>query len=299
MTLDFNRCRISNLPLRLFIGEIFGTFLATLFIDASVFNYMANPTASNFGKSFSIGMAICFGIYTCAMIAPMGPINPSVALGFAIGGYVNVKYLPIYYVAELLGAFAAHLCSYGLYHQALHDIGSRLYNNTAFQVPETVFLCTMPQSYTNTATQAFEILIGVSMLVFLNSIIVDARNFNIPISAQPFMVGIVVVFLNLTFSFNTGGPLNLAIDITGRIISSFIGWGSGMWTYGNFYFWIPIVMGQLGAVIGGFTYSLLISPNLPMREEIDAKEDLIEETLEMDSRKPTSNDDPIDLKFIE
>lgn len=52
--------------------------------------------------------------------------------------------------------------------------------------------------------------------------------------------------------------LNMARDFGPRCMSYFLGYGSEVWTAGNYYFWIPIVAPFCGCLFGGFLYDLLI-----------------------------------------
>jgi len=55
-----------------------------------------------------------------------------------------------------------------------------------------------------------------------------------------------------------GYAINFARDFGPRLFTYCVGYGSGVWTAGGYYFWIPMVVPFLGCLLGGFLYDLLI-----------------------------------------
>lgn len=49
-------------------------------------------------------------------------------------------------------------------------------------------------------------------------------------------------------------------------MSYIVGYGPGVWTAGNYYFWVPLVAPFCGCLFGGFLYDLLIytGPESPL-----------------------------------
>ena len=46
-------------------------------------------------------------------------MNPAVTLAFAVVGRLPLKKVPVYWMAQMLGAFVASACVYGVYHGEL------------------------------------------------------------------------------------------------------------------------------------------------------------------------------------
>lgn len=59
------------------------------------------------------------------------------------------------------------------------------------------------------------------------------------------------------FGWQTGFAINPARDLGPRIMSAALGY-SGVWSAGDYYFWVPIVAPFCGCVVGGFLYDLFI-----------------------------------------
>jgi glycerol uptake facilitator-like aquaporin len=53
-----------------------------------------------------------------------------------------------------------------------------------------------------------------------------------------------------------------------RLFTAVAGWGSGVFTAANGWWWVPVVAPCLGAIIGGFAYDLLIVKNYPAAAEV-------------------------------
>jgi aquaglyceroporin related protein, other eukaryote len=50
----------------------------------------------------------------------------------------------------------------------------------------------------------------------------------------------------------------MARDFGPRLMSYILGYGSEVWSAGNYYFWIPIVAPLCGTLFGGFLYDAFI-----------------------------------------
>ncbi|VDM62946.1 unnamed protein product [Angiostrongylus costaricensis] len=61
---------------------------------------------------------------------------------------------------------------------------------------------------------------------------------------------------------NLGYPINPARDLGPRLFALFI-YGSEVFTYHNYYFWIPVIAPILGAVLAAWSYQLFIGAHIP------------------------------------
>ncbi len=50
----------------------------------------------------------------------------------------------------------------------------------------------------------------------------------------------------------------MARDFGPRLMSFILGYGSEVWSAGNYYFWVPIVAPLFGTLFGGFLYDIFI-----------------------------------------
>ena len=64
------------------------------------------------------------------------------------------------------------------------------------------------------------------------------------------LVGLLVVGIGVAFGFNAGYAINPARDFGPRLFTFVAGWGSGVFTAGNGWWWVPIVAPVVGAILG-------------------------------------------------
>jgi glycerol uptake facilitator protein len=112
-------------------------------------------------------------------------------------------------------------------------------------------------------------VVGTAFLALFVFALID--EFNAPPRANlaPFMVGMVVMAIGISFGANAGYAINPARDFGPRIFAWIAGWGKvampGDYGNVNTYFWIPIVGPLLGAAIAAFVYDLGIRDILKAR----------------------------------
>jgi glycerol uptake facilitator len=86
--------------------------------------------------------------------------------------------------------------------------------------------------------------------------------FNQPVLSNmaPFMIGMVVMAIGVSFGANAGYAINPARDFGPRIFAWIAGWGKvampGDYGNVNFYFWVPIVGPLIGGAIAASVYDL-------------------------------------------
>jgi glycerol uptake facilitator len=99
------------------------------------------------------------------------------------------------------------------------------------------------------------------MLLAVIAALLDRRNSAPAANLTPFIVGLVVVAIGLSFGTNAGCAINPARDLEPRIFTLIAGWGHlafpGQYQYFSNYWWIPIAGPLIGAVIGIVGYDIL------------------------------------------
>ena len=103
-----------------FAGEFLGTMILVLLGDGVVANALLKGTKGN-GAGFQFiniawGAAVFIAV---AMVAPISGahINPAVTLGLALSGKFGWGLVPVYVMAQLLGAFVGALVVWLVYRQ--------------------------------------------------------------------------------------------------------------------------------------------------------------------------------------
>jgi len=82
----------------------------------------------------------------------------------------------------------------------------------------------------------------------------------------PVWVFRLVLWIGGALGLETGYAMNMAGDFAPRCFAYFVGYGPEVWTYGNNYWWVPVVAPIWGALFGGFVYQLFIyDSTLPVK----------------------------------
>ncbi|VDM77995.1 unnamed protein product [Strongylus vulgaris] len=68
--------------------------------------------------------------------------------------------------------------------------------------------------------------------------------------------------IGCAYGMNLGYPINPARDLGPRLLAYFI-YGSEVFTYHNYYFWIPIIAPLIGGVFGAWLYHIFVGAHLP------------------------------------
>lgn len=263
------------------LAEFLGTFVLLLLGIGSVAVAVVGLPGSGrqfveFGPanwliiSWGWGLAVVFGVYVAGGISG-AHINPAVTLAFAVRrDFPWRKVLP-YWLAQVLGAFVAAALIYACYHWAIDA------SNTKAGLPRDKSLgtysifATFPAEYFGDSWWGplLDQIVGTGILLLLICALIDTRNTAPMANLHPFIIGLVVVAIGLTFGTNAGYAINPARDFGPRLFTFFEGWGSialpGTFGWFSGYWWIPIVGPLIGGVLGVFPYDLIISPVLKAR----------------------------------
>lgn len=114
-------------------------------------------------------------------------------------------------------------------------------------------------------------VVGTAFLVMFVMALIDMRNKGVQANLGPFMIGLVVAAIGLSFGANAGYAINPARDLGPRLFAWAAGWGEvampgtvpGQFSW---YFWIPIVGPLVGGAIGVLIYDLFIGDVLHARQ---------------------------------
>ena len=256
------------------LAEFLGTFVLILLGCASVAVAVAGLPGSGrqsdpFGAAnwliiaFGWGFAVVFGVYVAGGVSG-AHINPAVTLAFAVRrAFPWVKVVP-YMVAQLVGAFAAAAVVYSVYSWAIDAFNAKAGSPRSASLDTFAIFATFPAEYFGGSWWGplLDQIVGTAVLVLLIFALIDARNSAPAANLGPFMIGMVVTVIGLTFGPNAGYAINPARDFGPRLWTFFTGWGElalpGTHEWFSFYFWIPIVGPLIGAVIGAVVYDLFI-----------------------------------------
>jgi len=223
-----------------FFAEFFGTAMILVFGCGVVANVLLNKTKGNNGGWIVITFGWAIGVFTGVLIsAPVSGahLNPAVTLALAIAHKFAWAKVPLYILAQVLGAmFGAGLAwlAYKKHFDATDDADSKL----------AVF-STMPniRSYWyNVLTE----IIGTYVLALAVHYMAEPEVGLGALNALP--VALVVLGIGLSIGGPTGYAINPARDIGPRIMHFLLpirGKRDSDWKYS----WVPIVAPMIGAAI--------------------------------------------------
>ncbi|KUN74052.1 MIP family channel protein [Streptomyces canus] len=220
--------------------------------------------------SWGWGLAVVFGVYVAGGISG-AHLNPAVTLAFAVRrDFPWRKVLP-YWVAQVVGAFVAAALVYATYRWAIDASIKKSGVPRDESLGTYSIFATFPAEYLGDSWWGplLDQIVGTGILLLLICALIDTRNTAPMSNLHPFLIGLVVVAIGLTFGTNAGYAINPARDFGPRLFTYFEGWGSialpGTFQWFSNYWWIPIVGPFIGGVAGVGVYDLLISPLIKAR----------------------------------
>ncbi|HZA37381.1 MAG TPA: MIP family channel protein [Vicinamibacterales bacterium] len=245
-------------------AEFLGTFVLIVFGVGVVAQFVLGGGANGQYLSVNLGwgLAVTMGIYVSAGISG-AHLNPAVTLALALRrGFSWAKVGP-YIAAQFAGAFLASVLVFITYREALdrfdggvRQIGGALGTAGIWATYPQPFLSAFPGGI-------IDQIVGTALLVGVIFALSDARNFAPPERLTPVLVGLLVVLIGATFGYNAGYAINPARDLAPRLFTAMAGWGSGVFTAGNGWWWVPVVGPCIGGVLGGYVYDLVITRHHP------------------------------------
>ncbi|QEV08794.1 MIP/aquaporin family protein [Streptomyces prasinus] len=263
------------------LAEFLGTFVLLLLGIGSVAVAVVGLPGSgrqtaDFGPanwliiSWGWGLAVVFGVYVAGGISG-AHLNPAVTLSFAARrDFPWRKVLP-YWLAQVVGAFVAAALIYACYRWAIDAANTKAGIPRDESLATYSIFATFPAEYFGNSWWGplLDQIVGTAILLLLICALIDTRNTAPMSNMGPFLIGLVVVAIGLTFGTNAGYAINPARDFGPRLFTFFEGWGSialpGSFEWFSGYWWIPIVGPLIGGLVGTGVYDLLISPVLKAR----------------------------------
>ena len=230
-----------------FMAELIGTAILVLLGDGVVANVVLKKS-----KGFNSGWMVIASGWAFAVAVPVfmfGTIsgahfNPAVTLALAVTGNFAWSQVPMYILAQFIGAFIGAtlvLLSYYNHFEATEDKATKL----------GVF-CTAPE-IRNPKWNFITEFIGTFLLMFgilgiSSSPFVDGL--------QPLAIGILIWAIGLCLGGPTGYAINPIRDFGPRLAHFILpvpGKGGSDWKYA----WIPVVAPILGAIVSAIVYGVI------------------------------------------
>ena len=228
-----------------FVAEIIGTALLILLGGGVVANVVLNKTIGNNSGWIVITTGWALAVYVAVVVA--GPysgahINPAVSISLAIAGKFPWESVPLYVVAQMIGAMLGAFMVWLMYKNhfdATEDGDSK----------KAVF-CTAPairNTFSNFISEAVGTFVLIfTILYFTNATISDSQTIIGLGSLGALPVAFLVWSIGLSLGGTTGYAINPARDLGPRIMHALLpiknkvsnDWG---------YAWIPVIAPIVGA----------------------------------------------------
>jgi glycerol uptake facilitator protein len=272
------------------LSELIGTFVLICFGDGVVAMAVAALNQSGRGTlifnasgdwlliGWGWGIAVTFGVYVAGGISG-AHINPAVTLAFAVRRGFPWRKVPGYIAAQLVGAFLGAFLVYIVYKGAIdsYERANHIVRGDPNSVPTYSIFATFPAKYLGNWVGPFvDQVVGTAFLLAFVFALTDVLNQPPRANLAPWLVGLAVVAIGVSFGANAGYAINPARDFGPRLFAAIAGWGKvalpGDYGNVNTYFWIPIVGPFLGGVIGAIAYDFGIRDTLLARGEAPTPE---------------------------
>jgi glycerol uptake facilitator protein len=268
-----------------YLSEFFGTFILICFGDGVVAMAVAALNQSGRGtKIFDAsgdwlligwgwGLAVTFGVYVAGGVSG-AHINPAVTLALALRRAFPWAKVPGYWVSQVAGAFVGAALVYFVYKGAIDSFNraNGITKGDANSVPTYSIFATFPAPYFHDVWGPLvDEIVGTAFLVAFVFALTDNLNQPVRANLAPWLVGLAVVAIGLSFGANSGYAINPARDFGPRLFALVAGWDEialpGDYGNVNTYFWIPIVGPLVGGAFGAYAYDYLIRDTLISRGE--------------------------------
>ncbi|VXD11965.1 MIP/aquaporin family protein [Marinoscillum sp. 108] len=230
------------------VAEFVGTFILLLLGNGVNANVSLNKTYGNSSGWIVISMGWGLAVFVAVFIAGSSSgahINPAVTLGLALVGRFSWSAVPVYLMAQLLGAFAGAWVTYLQYRPHFSD--------TADQNTKLGIFCTGP-AIKSTLNNFISETVGTFTLVFAVFYLSSGEGLG-SLNALP--VALLVVGIGLSLGGTTGYAINPARDLGPRIFHALApirAKRDSNWPYA----WIPIVGPLVGATLAAGLYTLVM-----------------------------------------
>jgi len=255
-----------------FCGESLGTFILVFFGCGSV---AVSVLFSAFQGLFQIAAVWGIGV-TLAIYASRGlscaHLNPAVSIAFVCAKRMPARKLPVYLIAQFIGAFIAGLLLYLIFSGSI--VKFELANNVirgSFESVRTamIFGEYFPNPAIGEAVISLSCLnafiaegLGTFLLVFLIFFITEGCNLGRPDSsiAPVFIGGSVAGIISIIAPLTQAG-LNPARDFGPRLVAYLTGWGQIAipGPKGGFLF-VYILAPVLGGILAAIIFTKIIQP---------------------------------------
>ncbi|XP_007895329.1 aquaporin-3-like [Callorhinchus milii] len=278
--------RIRNMLVKQCLAECLGTLILVLFGCGALAQItLSRGTHGAFlTVNLAFGFAVTLGVLVAGQVSG-AHLNPAVTFALCLLAREPWIKFPLFSLAQILGGFLGAGIIFGLYFDAIWLHGN---NHLIVMGPNATagIFATYPSEHLTLINGFFDQLIGTAALIVCILAIVDPFNNPVPKGVEAFTIGFVVLVIGLAMGFNCGYAVNPARDFGPRLFTSLAGWGTKVFSAGNYWFWVPILAPLLGAVLGILVYQLMVGIHTEPEENHSSS---AEERIKLANMKPKEN----------
>jgi len=235
-----------------FLAEFLGTMLLILLGNGVVANVILNKTKGHGGGWIVITTGWALAVFVGVVVA--GPssgahLNPAVTFALAIAGKFAWSGVPLFVLAQLLGAMSGGFLVWIFYKDHLDDTADAGLIQACY--------CTAP-AIRNSARNFMCEVIGTFVLIFtiLYITLPEVGKEKTPVgmgSLGAIPVSLLVLVIGLSLGGTTGYAINPVRDLGPRIMHAILpvkGKGGNGWDYA----WVPVLGPLVGAALAAVLY---------------------------------------------
>jgi len=227
-----------------FVAEFLGTAIVIVIGNGVVANVVLPKTKGNNGGLISIVLgwmiAVFVGVYMTADSSG-AHLNPAVTFALAAAGKFDWSMVPMYILAQMLGAMLGAFIVWMIYKDHINEAGSAADQLAIFSTGPSIRR--LPQNF---ITETLATLVFILGILFIQ----PADNNLGALSALP--VALLVGGIGFGLGGPTGWAINPARDLGPRMMHFLLpmkGKGSSDWSYAPVPVFGPIVGGILAGII--------------------------------------------------
>src|SRR5215471_6023557 len=266
------------------LSEFLGTFIMIAFGDGVVAMAVAALNQSGRGTlifhaagdwlliTWGWAFAVMIAVYVAGGVGG-AHLNPAITISQAVKRDFPWSKVVPYISAQLVGAYAGAALVYLNYKDAIasyeqaHGIVRGVLGGAADSTVTYSIFATFPAPYHGASVVGplIDQIVGTMLLVIALFAIGDQLNQAPLANLGPFVIGLVVAAIGMSFGANAGYAINPARDFGPRLFAWMAGWGEVALPGVRNYFWVPIVGPIIGGIAGAFVYDFFIHDVLKAR----------------------------------
>ncbi|KAI6197714.1 putative aquaporin-9 [Aphelenchoides besseyi] len=218
------------------LSEFTATFMLLFLITGVGVQFVLTRGLLNAYINLNIGVGFAIALCVYSTYNTSGAhLNPAVSITMVTLGLLSIPHFFGYVLVQTVGAFFG--CWLDIFHLP--------------RMQQPVFFCSFPEAHVTNSSAFFDQIFGTFILMFFIMIVIDPRN-RIPKYLHPLFFGFILIVIGNSY----------ARDFGPRVFAYLIGYGPEVFSFHNYYFWIPIIAPMIGGPLGAWTYIALIGAHL-------------------------------------